>query len=226
MNSAQKPAWFVAGTDTEVGKTFVSCALLHVLHSQGIKAVGMKPVAAGTDADGRNDDVESLIAASGVQAPRELINPYLFQPAIAPHIAAAEAGRTIDINHIVASFNTLRGMADAVLVEGVGGFCVPLGPHCDTADLAEQLALPVILVVGMRLGCINHALLTQQAIAARGLTLAGWVANRIDPEMSRFEENLAALKERVAAPLLGVIPANSTPQQAAKLIRLPDQSAS
>ena len=222
MNSSHTPAWFVTGTDTEVGKTFVTCALLHVLRNQGMSAIGMKPIAAGTDNDGKNDDVEALIAASGVQAPRELINPYLFQPAIAPHIAAAEEGRSIDIETIVASFNTLRGMADAVLVEGVGGFCVPLGPDCDTADLAEKLQLPVILIVGMRLGCINHALLTQQAIAARGLKLAGWIANRIDPEMSRFDENLAALTERIAAPLLGIVPANSTPEKAAELIRLPD----
>ncbi len=221
MIPLSKPAWFVTGTDTEVGKTFVTCALLHVLRNTGLSAIGMKPIAAGTDVDGKNDDVEALLAASGMQAPRELINPYLFQPAIAPHIAAAEGSRAIDIVRIVSSFEILRGMADAVLVEGVGGFCVPLGPQCDTADLAEKLNLPVILIVGMRLGCINHALLTQQAIAARGLKLAGWIANRIDPEMSRFGENLAALEERMAAPLLGVIPANSTPEKAAKLIRLP-----
>jgi len=222
MNSPHKPAWFVTGTDTEVGKTFVTCALLHLLRAQGRSAIGMKPLAAGTDAEGKNDDVEALIAASGFQVPRELINPYLFQPAIAPHIAAAEEGREIDISAIVTAFDTLRGMADAVLVEGVGGFCVPLGPQCDAADLAEALGLPVILIVGMRLGCINHALLTQQAISARGLKLAGWIANRIDPEMSRFEENLAALTERINAPLLGIVPANSTPELAAGLIQLPD----
>lgn len=222
MNSPHTPAWFVTGTDTEVGKTFVTCALLYVLRKQGVSAIGMKPVAAGTDADGKNDDVEALIAASGMQAPRELINPYLFSPAIAPHIAAAEEGRVIDIETIVTAFNNLCGMADAVLVEGVGGFCVPLGPDCDTADLAEKLRLSVILIVGMRLGCINHALLTQQAIAARGLKLAGWIANRIDPDMSRFEENLAALTKRISAPLLGIVPANSTPEKAAELIRLPD----
>ena len=214
--------WFVTGTDTEVGKTFVTSALLLALCARGVKAVGMKPVAAGTDAAGKNDDVEALIAASGVSAPRELINPYLFQPAIAPHIAAAEEGRVIDIALIVDAFKSLREMADTVLVEGVGGFCVPLGPHSDTAELAEALGLPVILVVGMRLGCINHALLSQQAIAARGLKLAGWIANRIDPGMSRFAENLAALEERMAAPLLAVIPAASTPHKAAELIRLPD----
>ena len=216
------PAWFVTGTDTGVGKTFVTCALLLALRAKGIKAVGMKPISAGTDADGKNEDVEQLLAASGVDAPRDLVNPYLFAPAIAPHIAAEEDGRSIDIGHIVASFEALRGMADAVLVEGVGGFCVPLGPHSDTADLAARLGLPVILIVGMRLGCINHALLSRQAIVGRGLQLSGWVANRIDPEMSHFEENLTALKERIAAPLLGVIPSHCTPEQAAKLISLPE----
>ena len=219
MNIDRPKAWFIAGTDTEVGKTFATCALLHALHQQGIKAIGMKPIAAGTDAQGCNEDVEQLIAASGVSAPRELINPYLFEPAIAPHIAAAEAGRRIDIAQIVSAFSRLSSMAEITLVEGVGGFCVPLGPDCDTADLAESLNLPVILVVGMRLGCISHALLTQQAIVARGLKLAGWIANTIAPQMSRFDENLAALKERIAAPLLGIIPANSTPQEAAKLIQ-------
>ena len=222
MNSnPQKPAWFVAGTDTEIGKTFVACALLHALRNQGLTAIGMKPVAAGTDENGRNDDVEALIAASGIEAPRELVNPYLFAPAIAPHIAAVEAGRPIDIERIAQSFAALRPLADAIVVEGVGGFCVPLGPRSDAADLAQRLALPVILVVGMRLGCISHALLSAQAIAARGLTLAGWVANRIDPKMARFDENLASLEERLTAPLLGVIPANSSPETAARLLRLP-----
>lgn len=222
MNSnPQKLAWFVAGTDTEIGKTFVACALLHALHDHGYSAIGMKPVAAGTDERGRNDDVEALIAAASVKAPRELVNPYLYAPAIAPHIAALEENRPIDIEHIAQSFAALRPLADAIVVEGVGGFCVPLGPLVDAADLAQRLALPVILVVGMRLGCINHALLSEQAIAARGLTLAGWVANRIDPQMARFEENLASLEARLAAPLLGVIPANSSPEQAARLLRLP-----
>ena len=222
MSKPLKSAWFITGTDTEVGKTFVTSALLLALRDKGVKAIGMKPIAAGTDAAGKNDDVEALITASGVRAPRDLVNPYLFQPAIAPHIAAAEEGRTIDIALIADSFNKLRAMADTVLVEGVGGFCVPLGPQSDTTDLAETLGLPVILVVGMRLGCINQALLSQQAIAARGLKLAGWIANCIDPGMPRFAENLAALEERMAAPLLAVIPANSTPQKAAALIHLPD----
>jgi len=220
--TTNKSAWFIVGTDTEVGKTFVACAMLHALRNAGLDAIGMKPVAAGTDAEGKNEDVESLLAASSRRLPHKLICPYLFQPAVAPHIGAAEEGRAIDIDRIVSSFESLRDSADCVLVEGVGGFCVPLGPHTDTADLAERLGLPVILVVGMRLGCINHALLTQQAIAGRGLKLSGWVANRIDPNMSRFEENLAALCERIDAPLLGIIPANSTPEAAAHLLAIPE----
>ena len=222
MNAPNDHAWFIAGTDTEVGKTFSTSALLHVLKNHGVRAVGMKPVAAGTNAAGSNDDVDALIAASGVAAPLDLINPYLFEPPIAPHIAAQESGRTIDFDTILAAFSQLAQFADVVLVEGVGGFCVPLGADNDAADLAQRLGLPVILVVGMRLGCINHALLTQEAIAARGLRLAGWIANRIDPAMSRFDENLAALESRLKAPLLGIIPANSTPAAAAAHLRLPD----
>ena len=224
MNSQPNPhatAWFVTGTDTEVGKTFATCALLLALKQRGVCAVGMKPVAAGTDAQGRNEDVEQLKAASGVAAPPELVNPYLFEPAIAPHIAAAEAGVAIDLERIAAACERLCDSSDAVLVEGVGGFCVPLGDACDAADLAARLGLPVILVVGLRLGCINHALLTCQAVAARGLPLAGWIANRIDPDMPRWEENLAALRQRIDAPLLGVIPPASTPEAAANLLRLP-----
>jgi dethiobiotin synthetase len=222
--TAQKTAWFVTGTDTEIGKTFVACALLHTLRRAGLSAVAMKPVAAGFDASGRNDDVENLLAASSLQPPREWVNPYGFKAAIAPHIAAEEEGRRIELPHIVATFAQLQALADAVVVEGVGGFCVPLGRAYDTADLAAALQLPVLLVVGMRLGCINHALLTQQVIATRGLTLAGWVANRIDPEMSRFSENLAALQERLAAPLLGVVEHGTTPEKAALGLRLPVHS--
>jgi len=217
----EKPAWFITGTDTGVGKTFVTCALLYALRHKGLQAVGMKPVAAGFDAAGKNEDVEQLLAASAIQAPRALVNPYAFAAAVAPHIAAAEAGREIELPRIVSAFGELRKMADAVVVEGVGGFCVPLGAQCDTADLAVALALPVILVVGLRLGCINHALLSRQAIAARGLRLAGWIANRIDPAMARGDENLSALQQRLGAPLLGDIPYGATPQQAARLLALP-----
>ncbi len=200
------PAYFLTGTDTEIGKTFITCALLHRARRNGLRAAGLKPVAAGTDASGLNEDVENIRAASNIDLPRHLINPYCFAPAIAPHIAAAEAGVTIDLAPIRAACETARQQADLVIVEGVGGFCVPLGENQGSDDLAVTLGLPVILVVGMRLGCISHALLTAEAIAARGLPLAGWVANRIDPAMSRFEENLATLQSRLAAPLLGVVP--------------------
>ena len=216
-----KHAWFITGTDTGCGKTFVTCALLHALRQAGHSAIGMKPVAAGTDADGCNEDVVQLIAASSVKVDRQTLNPYCFTPAIAPHIAAAEAKQPIDLVRIQCAFEELLGKADHVLIEGVGGFCVPLGPAVDTADLAEQLALPVILVVGMRLGCLNHALLTVQAIAHRNLRLAGWIANTIDPEMARPTENLDALRARIAAPLLGITPPRSTPEAAAAKLRLP-----
>lgn len=202
----RQQACFVTGTDTEVGKTFATCALLHVARQQNLKALGMKPVAAGVDADGRNEDVEKLIAASSVAAPRELVNPYCFESPVAPHIAAAIEGRPIDPARIAAVARDLAADADLLLVEGVGGFRVPLGDDVDTADLAVRLDLPVILVVGLRLGCLNHALLTAEAIRSRGLKLAGWIANSVDPEMAWPDENISALKERLPAPLLGILP--------------------
>lgn len=218
-------AYFIAGTDTEIGKTYASCALLHAFRQRGLAAIGMKPVAAGTDAAGVNEDVAALVAASNVAAAAALINPFCFATPIAPHIAAAEARRSISAAPIVAALTELRRMADVTIVEGVGGFLVPLGDDYDAADLATDLGLPVILVVGMRLGCINHALLTQEAIAARGLVLEGWIANRVDPEMLRFEENLQALRQRLHAPLLGVLPfAPGGEQDTARYLRLPGQA--
>lgn len=220
-------AWFLTGTDTEIGKTFVTCSLLHAARSSGQRALGMKPVAAGAECvDGEwiNEDAASLRAAGSFDPGLARLNPYCFTNPIAPHIAAAEEGIAIESDRIRKAFEGLRAEADVVIVEGVGGFRVPLRDDYDTADLARDLALPVILVVGMRLGCINHALLTVEAIAARRLTLAGWVANRIDPAMLRFDENLAALKARIDAPLLGVVPyvTEGDPAAAAALLRLPD----
>ncbi len=206
MTSLRKSAWFITGTDTGIGKTLVSCALLHALRRRGLYALGMKPIAAGVDADGTNEDVERLRAASSLQLERALVNPYLLRQPVAPHLAAAEEGIALGLPAIRAAFDTLSEQADAVVVEGCGGFLVPLDDTRDTADLALCLGLPVVLVVGMRLGCLNHALLTQEAIARRGLTLAGWVANRVDPQMLRFDGNLATLAARIAAPLLGVLP--------------------
>jgi len=203
-----KHAWFIAGTDTEIGKTFTACALLHAARARGFSAIGMKPVAAGTEADGSNEDVEQLRAASSpaisLALPREAVNPYLFQAPIAPHIAAAEEGMEVDFGHINAAYRNLAARAEVVVVEGVGGFRVPLGPALDSADLAVELGLPVILVVGMKLGCINHALLTAQAIRASGCTLAGWVANRVVPAQLAFEDNLATLVRALGEPLLSL----------------------
>jgi dethiobiotin synthetase len=205
--------FFVTGTDTGVGKTHVTCALLWATRQLGLTSVGMKPVAAGVEADGGNDDVNQLLAASSVMPPLEWINPFLYAPAIAPHIAAQEAGRPIDMALIQQALTHLSSLADVVWVEGVGGFRVPLTAQADTADLAQTLALPIILVVGMRLGCLNHALLTAEAINNRNLRLAAWVANQIDPAMNRFAENVAALETRLVAPLLGVIPYGASPKQ-------------
>ena len=209
MNSA----FFITGTDTGIGKTHVTCALLHATRQRGWTAVGMKPIAAGVEADGRNEDVTQLLAASSIQPPIALVNPFLYDPPIAPHIAAQEAGRPIELAVIQQAFAQLRTQADIVWVEGVGGFRAPLNAQQDAADLAQCLALPVVLVVGMRLGCLNHALLTVEAIERRGLSLAGWVANQIDPHMARFEANLATLQIRLNAPLLGVTPYGATPEQ-------------
>jgi dethiobiotin synthetase len=206
--------YFVTGTDTGVGKTLVSCALLRAFAAQGKSAVGMKPVAAGCEESPAGlscEDVERLMAAGSVVTPRELVNPYAFCPSIAPHIAAAQAGIEIRLERIATAFARLRVLADVVIVEGVGGWRVPLNEREDTADMARSLGLPVILVVGMRLGCLNHALLSASAIESTGLKLAGWVANRIDPDMPAYEENRRSLENRLMAPLLGEVPHRPRP---------------
>lgn len=199
-------SWFLTGTDTGVGKTLVTCALLHCARAHGKLALGMKPVAAGIEPNGDNEDVTALQAAGSHLLPPRLINPYLLSSPIAPHIAAAEEGVQIDREVIRSAFVELTKQADRVIVEGVGGFRVPLAEGFDSADLAQMLDLPVILVVGLRLGCLNHALLTVEAIERRGLILDGWVANQIDPEMPRVEENINSLRAMIKAPLLGEIP--------------------
>jgi len=200
---------FVAGTDTGVGKTLIAAALLRALAGRGMRVVGMKPVAAGCvpTAHGlRNEDVAALTSAANVEAPIDLINPYRFEPAIAPHIAAARSGVTISLARIRDAFVALSAMANWVVVEGAGGLLVPLNDREDFADLARLLELQVVLVVGMRLGCLNHALLTAEAIRERGLRLSGWVANCLDTAMPAFEENVQALRCRLEAPLLGTVP--------------------
>ncbi|HNE15532.1 MAG TPA: dethiobiotin synthase [Rhodocyclaceae bacterium] len=202
-------AYFITGTDTEIGKTFSTCALLHAARAQGLRALGMKPVAAGAEwvnGEFLNEDAARLRAAGSFDPGLALLNPYCLASPIAPHIAAREEGVRIEPARIRTAFDTLRAQADLLLVEGVGGFRVPLGDDYDSADLARDLGLPVILVVGLRLGCINHALLSAEAIAARGLTFAGWIANRVDPAMLRVDENLAALQKGLPEPLLGVLP--------------------
>ena len=209
--------FFITGTDTGVGKSLISAAFLHALSRQGVKAAGMKPVAAGAELrDGVlwNEDVALLKSEASVDLPDALIVPCLFREAAAPHVAAALEDRTIDADQLLQAYRQIARQADAVVVEGVGGFCVPLTDDIDTADIATQLGLDVILVVGLRLGCLNHALLTAQAIAARGLKLAGWVANQIDPAMPHQAANLEALERRLPAPLLGVVPWMTTPSAA------------
>jgi dethiobiotin synthetase len=218
-------AWFVTGTDTGVGKTRTSAALLHALRRRGLKAAGMKPVAAGTDEHGRNDDVTAMCEAAGLDVPYGLTNPYLLRDPVSPHIAARNAGVQIDIALLRERFLALRAQADAVVVEGAGGFLVPLSDTLTGADLAQALGLPVILVVGLRLGCLNHALLTQEAIAARGLRIAGWVANELDPQMRERAANLDFLRLRLAAPLLAHWPWDPPADAAALPIELPSIDA-
>lgn len=230
---ALKFGCFVTGTDTDVGKTLIASALLHLCAQQGWRSLAMKPVAAGCTLNEtgqwRNADVDSLMAAANVSAELADINPYRFKAAIAPHLAARHENNPIQPAVLHAAYQKLRRQADALIVEGAGGFMVPLNEDYPAAsqgnraagygldDFAAELQLPVILVVGMRLGCLNHALLTQAAIHSRGLQLAGWVANRIDPEMNCFAENLATLQIRLHAPLLGVVPhlPQAEPKQAA-----------
>ena len=215
---------FVTGTDTGVGKTLVSAGLLHALAPHHRRVIGMKPVAAGVvpwGEDWASEDAIALRAASTVAVPSALDNPVLLLDPLSPHIAAARAGVQIDIASIVRSYHALAAQADAVVVEGAGGFHVPLSDTETGADLAQALALPVVLVVGLRLGCLNHALLTAEAIRARGLTLAGWVANRVDPAMEAVDENMAYLRARLAAPLLADVPHQAVPEARNLAFELP-----
>lgn len=215
---------FITGTDTGVGKTLVSTGLLHALAQHHARVVGMKPVAAGTELINgveANDDVLALRAAATCAVPPELDNPVLLPDPMSPHIAAERAGVQIDIAHLVACHRQLASLADAVVVEGAGGFLVPLSAHETGADLAQALGLPVVLVVGLRLGCLNHALLTAEAIRARGLSLAGWVANHVDPAMLAQENNIAFLQQALQAPLLATIPFQATPDARALTFHFP-----
>jgi len=219
-------SYFITGTDTDCGKTIITLGFMQRFQSEGVVVTGMKPVASGSERTSSgliNGDAAQILKQSTNQPDYEWVNPYAFEPAIAPHLAAQACGREIDIQVIMACYRKLSKTADIVLVEGVGGWHVPLSDHCLLADLPVVMNTPVIMVVGMRLGCINHSLLTQDAIRAAGCNLVGWVANTVDPTMREFEGNLQTLKQRIAAPLLGVVPYLKTtnPQEVAQYLRLP-----
>jgi dethiobiotin synthetase len=200
---------FVTGTDTGVGKTRIACALCAAYAARGQRVAAMKPVASGctqTPAGLRNEDAAALRAAMTVPAAYGEVNPYAFEPAIAPHIAAMEAGCSIDFELLDGCYARLCGRSDVTIVEGAGGWLAPLDATRTFADLALRWKLDVILVVGLRLGCLNHALLTAQAVEARGLKLAGWVGNSLDPHFERREANVDALRSRLAANCLGIFP--------------------
>lgn len=206
-------AYFITGTDTGVGKTWATLALMKALQNQGEVVVGMKPVASGctkTDAGLRNDDAVKILQLNSKSYPQPLdyktINPYAFAPPAAPHIAAGWAGVKIDIQKVSDDFNLLQKDADSVLVEGVGGWCVPLSDNEMLADLVRRLDLAVILVIGLRLGCINHALSTCRAIQGDGVKLQGWMTSQIDQDYVGVEETLAAFRSRINAPFLGSLP--------------------
>lgn len=210
MNAAR--GIFVTGTDTGVGKTVVAVALLRALVASGWRAVGMKPISAGIEpgASG-NADVVALDEAGNVDAPIADRNPFAFAPAIAPHLGAAQVGVAIDVAVVAAAYARLASRCDVVVVEGAGGVLVPVDATRDMLDIAASLHLPVMLVVGVRLGCLNHALLSAAAIRSRGLHLAGWVANCIDPQMHAVEANVESLAARLSAPRLATIPWGAPP---------------
>ena len=207
---AKLTGFFITGTDTEIGKTLVCGALILKLREQGKKVIGFKPVVAGTYQDGSghilNEDLETLRIASQLAPGQFNLSPYILDMPVAPHLAAAQKGITLDLNIIMQALGDIQNKADCLVIEGAGGFLVPLNHHEDLGDLVQQIGLPVILVVGMKLGCINHALLTQEAIKARGLNIAGWVANSLANEMPLLQENIATLQAKINAPFLGLIP--------------------
>ncbi len=196
-----RQAYFLTGTDLEVGKSLIAAGFLYTgSQSWDLKVLGIKPVVAGP-----GNDIERLIAASNVEAPRRYINPYHFDEPVAPNIAAKGVGKVIDLDHIKHCFDEVRGRADLVIVEGIGGFCSPLNETQTGADLAKLLALPVIVVVGLKLGCLSHTLLTIEAIKARDLPIAGWVANEVERDMLCVSETVTTLKDFLDIPLLGYI---------------------
>ena len=209
--------YFITGTDTEIGKTLVAGAMILRLRQQYQRVAGFKPVAAGMYCNKNNqlvnEDVETLILASTLSLPATTVCPYQLDQAAAPHLVAKQLGIELNLAAMLAAYQYLSQQVDAVVVEGAGGFLVPFSDEFDLADFAVALKLPVILVVGLRLGCLNHALLTAAAIEQRGLKLAGWVANTLDPQLPLLQENVVSLKERIAAPLRGIIDYLPSPLQ-------------
>ncbi len=200
---------FITGTDTGIGKTFVSIALLRALAARGLRTAGMKPVAAGATRDGHllvNEDAEMLRHYATTALPRDLVCPCIYEAPTAPHIAARAEGRTIDLDRITDAYGQIRRQADVVLVEGIGGWALPLAPGAMLSDLVRRLELPVLLVVGLRLGALNHALLSARAIEADGLVLAGWLGNVVDPDYQYGQETFDSLRELISAPCLGCLP--------------------
>lgn len=204
-----KAGFFITGTDTGVGKTLVSGELLRAGARRGLRSSGMKPIASGATLGlqgPRNDDALALWEASSVKGPYEFVNPYCFELPVAPHIAAREAGVRIDLEHVAQCARALGQHCDWLIIEGIGGWRAPLGPQLTVADMAMRLSLPIILVVGVRLGCLNHALLTLESIRACGLPFAGWIGSQVDPTMLKVGENVAALAELMGQPALAVLP--------------------
>ncbi|MGA7982492.1 MAG: dethiobiotin synthase [Chromatiaceae bacterium] len=205
---------FVTGTDTDCGKTEICLALMIALQARGLCVLGMKPVASGCDHTPRgasSEDARRLRAQGSAEMPYELVNPYAFEPPVAPHIAAGQTGAEIEQAVIRNAAHALAAQCDFLVIEGVGGWRVPLGPALFVSDLPRALGLPVVLVCGLRLGCINHTLLTAESILATGNRLIGWVANQLDPDLIARQENLATLAALIDAPCLGVIPWLASP---------------
>ncbi|MCX7514541.1 dethiobiotin synthase [Frateuria sp. STR12] len=216
-------AVFIAGTDTGIGKTHAACTLIHALRLRGLRTCGMKPVASGcleTPGGRRNEDALALQAAGSKPLPYEAINPVALREPLSPHLAARLEGVTIAMAPLRAAFEHLQTTHDRVVVEGVGGWMVPLAPGLLASEIPRQWDLPVVLVVGLRLGCLNHALLSARAILADGCRLAGWIGNRIDPAMAAVEDNLETLRGMLPAPCLGVLPYGVEPAQAAERLDL------
>lgn len=221
--------FFITGTDTDCGKTLVASGFMHLCKQRGMTTAGMKPVASGgiAQADGvlRNSDALMIQSCCSTSTPYQLINPYCFKPPVAPHLAANMNGTSVDLPVIQAAYAALALQNECLIVEGVGGWRVPLNNELNVAGLCQALQLPVILVVGMKLGCINHALLTAQSILSDSVHLLGWVANCVDPEMQLLEQNIGTLQQLIPAPLLGVVPflADISPALVAESLSLPGE---